>query len=143
MMPWTTEAPTRNGYYLWRICYPGEPPALEPFMIYGLSDGSQRVQELSATRSGHDSGMWTLSEWLYTGYDSDFDYKAREIYPTQYLFIGGLDTEYTLVRAFRELYHAASSAHRDLTWTPDLSENGLVVASELASAINEIHKETK
>jgi hypothetical protein len=50
--------------------------------------------------------------------------------------------EYALVRAFRELYHAAVSAHRDMMWTPDFSDNGLAVASELAAAISEIHKET-
>lgn len=136
-MPWTTEQPTRNGYYLWRTCFPGEPPTVEPFMIYDLPDGKQRVQELSTTREGTDRGMWTLSEWLYKD-------EIRDLfgYPVQYLFIGGLDTEWQLVRAFRELYHAAVSANRDLMWTPDLSDNGVAVAKELAAAIDTIHKET-
>jgi len=135
-MSWTTEAPTRNGYYLWRICFPGEPPTVEPFMIYDTA-GVQRVQELSAMRAGSDGGMWTLSEWLYKG-------KIRDLfgYPAQDLFIGGLDTEWQFVRAFRELYHAAVSANRDLMWTPDLSDNGVAVAKELAAAIDTIHKET-
>jgi len=137
-MPWTTETPTRNGYYLWRICFPGEPPTVEPFMIYELPDGAQRVQELSAMREGTDRGMWTLSEWLY----KDSSTQALVQYPAQYLFIGGLDTEWQLVRAFRELYHAAVSANRDLMWTPDLSDNGVAVAKELAAAIDTIHKET-
>jgi len=136
-MTWTTEQPTRNGYYLWRICYPGEPPTVEPFMIYDLPDGGQRVQELSATREGTDRGGWLLSEWLY--HDSLNDFME---YPIEYLRIGGLDTEWQFVRAFRELYHAAVSAHRDLAWTPDLSDNGLAVANELAVAIDTIHKET-
>jgi len=136
-MPWTTEQPTRNGYYLWRICYPGEPPTVEPFMIYDLPDGGQRVQELSSYREGRDTGMWTLSEWLYKDEIRDFFE-----YPVQYLFIGGLDTEWQFVRAFRELYHAAVSANRDLMWTPDLSDNGVAVAKELAAAIDTIHKET-
>ena len=136
-MPWTTEVPTRNGYYLWRICYPGEPPTVEPFMIYDLPDG-QRVQELSSTREGTNRGMWTLSEWLYHNSLSDF-----MEYPVEYLFIGSLDTELAFVRAFRELYHATVSAHRDLMWTPDLSDNGMTVANDLAAAIDTIHKETK
>lgn len=136
-MTWTTEQPTRNGYYLWRICYPGEPPTVEPFMIYDLPDGGQRVQELSATREGTDRGGWLLSEWLY--HDSLNDFMEH---PIEYLRIGGLDTEWQFVRAFRELYHAAVSAHRDLAWTPDLSDNGLAVANELAVAIDTIHKET-
>lgn len=136
---WTTEAPTRNGYYLWRICFPGEPPTVEPFMIYDLPDGKQRVQELSTTREGTDRGMWTLSEWLFWGKNSrEYGYQ----HPVEYLFIGGLNTECAFVRAFRELYHAAVSAHRDLTWTPSLSDNGLAVANELAIAIDTIHKET-
>lgn len=141
-MDWTTEPITRNGYYFWRICYPGEPPVMEPFMVYELRDGSQRVQELSATREGTDRGCWLLSEWLYTGCDNADNLKPFGVYPVEFLFIGGLDTEWTFVRAFRELYHAAVSAHRDLTRTPDLSDNGKAVADELAAAINEIHKET-
>jgi len=136
-MTWTTEQPTRNGYYLWRICYPGEPPTVEPFMIYDLPDGGQRVQELSATREGTDRGGWLLSEWLY--HDSLNDFMEH---PIEYLRIGGLDTEWQFVRAFRELYHAAVSAHCDLAWTPSLSDNGLAVANELAVAIDTIHKET-
>lgn len=135
-MPWTTEQPTRNGYYLWRICFHGVPPTVEPFMIYKLPDGAQRVQELSVTREGTNRGMWTLSEWLY--HDSLSDFMEH---PVEYLFIGSLDTELAFVRAFRELYHAAVSAHRDLLWTPDLSDNGLAVAKELAEAIDTIHKE--
>lgn len=135
-MPWTTEQPTRNGYYLWRICYRGESPTVEPFMIYDLPDG-QRVQELSATREGTNRGMWTLSEWLYHDRLSDF-----MEYPIEYLFIGSLDTELAFVRAFRELYYAAVSAHRDLMWTPELSEHGMAVARELTEAIDTIHKET-
>lgn len=135
-MPWTTKQPTQNGYYLWRVCYPGEPPTMEPFMIYDTA-GVQRVQELSATRDGTDRGMWTLSEWLYEESVSDF-----MEYPVEYLRIGGLDTEWQFIRAFRELYHAAVSAHRDLIWTPDLSDNGMAVTSELAAAIDTIHKET-
>lgn len=132
---WTTEAPTRNGYYLWRICWAGEPPTVEPFMIYDTA-GVQRVQELSATREGTDRGMWTLSEWLY------LEGEVKREYPVEYLFIGGLDTEWQFVMAFRELYNAAVSAHRDLAWTPGLSDNGLAVANELAVAIDTIHKET-
>lgn len=133
-MPWTTEAPTRNGYYLWRICFPGEPPTVEPFMIYDTAS-VQCVQELSTTREGADNGMWTLSEWLYRGSAAKWEH------PAQYLFIGGLDAEWQFVRAFRELYHAATSAYCDLMWTPDLSDNGVAVAKELAAAIDTIHKE--
>jgi len=110
-------------------------------MIYDLPDGQQRVQELSATREGTDRGGWLLSEWLYEGYDSADEWEALGLHPVEYLYIGNLDAEWSFVRAFRELYHAAVSAHRDLTWTPDLSDNGQAAAVELAAAIDEIHKE--
>lgn len=136
-MPWTTETPTRNGYYLWRICFPGEPPTVEPFMIYELPDGAQRVQELSAMREGTDRGMWTLSEWLY----KDSSTQALVQYPAQYLFIGGLDTEWQFVKAFRELYHEAVTLHRWLTWEPELDD--CKVTDGLAAAIDTIHKENR
>ena len=135
-MTWTTEQPTRNGYYLWRVYYPGEPPTVEPFLIYPLPSGDQRVQELSATREGTNLGGWELTEWRYRASQNDDAHERK----SEYLFIGR-DVKYGFVRAFRELYHAAVSAHRDLMWTPDLSEHGQAVASELAAAINEMHKE--
>ena len=136
-MTWATEPPTRNGYYLWRVCYPGEQPTVEPFLIYPLPSGDQRVQELSTTREGTNLGGWELTEWRYRASQNDDAYGRM----SEYLFIGH-NVEYGLVRAFRELYHAAVSAHRDLMWTPGLSDNGKAVASELAAAISEIHKET-
>ena len=136
-MMWTKEVPTEPGWYLWRVEFPGEPPAVEPFLIYPLPSGDQRVQELSTTREGTNLGGWELTEWRYRASQNDDAY-GRE---SEYLFIGR-NVEYALVRAFRELYHAAVSAHRDMMWTPDFSDNGLAVASELAAAISEIHKET-
>ena len=133
---WTIEPPTRNGYYLWRVKFENAPPAVEPFMVYTLPDGSQHVQELSDTREGTDRGNWLLSEWLF------WCKGTVNWRPLEYMFLGGLDTEWSFVRAFRELYNAAESAHHALVWTPDLSDNGLAVANELADAINEIHKET-
>jgi len=131
---WTTETPSEPGFYLWRISPPGEPPILEPFLVYDLF-GTLKVQELSQLRDYGEGGGWTWSEW---------DWRANEpgaFCPTEYLYLGPPTTSIALVRAFRELYHTAVSAHRDLTWTPDLSEHGKAVAGELAAAINEIHKE--
>jgi len=136
---WTKEPPTRNGYYLWRISHPDEPPTVEPFMIFALPNGSQRVQELSTSREWRSHGNWVLSDWLYSVSEGTEKMTHR---PAEYLFIGGPDTEWCAVRAFRELYHAAVSAWRDLKWTPDLSENGAAVMDELAAAISDIHKET-
>lgn len=134
-MPWTTEIPQEPGFYLWRINFDNaDPPTVEPFVVYDLF-GTLRVQELSLLRDKGSYGSWSWSEWAYRVNEPD----ER---PTEYLWLGPLTTSIALVRAFRELYHAAVSAHRDLMWTPDLSEHGKAVASELAAAINEIHKET-
>jgi hypothetical protein len=135
-MHWTTETPSEPGFYLWRFSPSDEPPVLEPFLIYDLF-GTLRVQELSQLRDHGERGSWTWSEW---------NWRVNEpgaFYPTEYLHLGPLTMNIALVRAFRELYHSAVSAYRDLCWTPDLSDNGHAVMVELMAAINEIHKETK
>jgi hypothetical protein len=109
---------------------------MEPFMIYTLAD-TMRVIELSSEREHNNNGSWTYSEWLYRTQSED------AFNPVQYRYIGPSGMNLAFIEAFRELYHAAVSAHRDLMWTPGLSDNDRAVASELAAAISEIHKETK
>ena len=133
---WTEDIPTEAGWYLWRFSPPNEPPTLEPFLIYEAF-GTWRVQEFGGWRESA-RGAWDLSEWAYRA-ANDGEYT----YPTEYLYLGPPETNVQLIRAFRELYHSAVSAHRDLCWTPDLSDNGRAVMVELMAAINEIHKENK
>lgn len=136
MNKWQSEVPNEPGWYLWRISPPGDVSAVEPFLVYELPGGHLHVQEYSDWREGNDSGAWSWSEWAYRNHVTEMDY------PTEYLWIGPVDTSVALVRAFRELYHAAASAFRELGWMANVTTQAETrVRADLLAALNEIHKE--
>lgn len=132
MSKWQSEVPSEAGWYLWRVSPPGDVSAVEPFLVYELPGGHLHVQEYSDWREGKDGGAWSWSEWAYRNHVTEMDY------PTEYLWLGPTDTSVALVRAFRELYHAAASAFRELGWMANVKTR---VRADLLAALNEIHKE--
>ncbi len=140
MNKWTQEVPSEPGWYLWRLSPPSDVSAVEPFLVYELPGGHRYVQEWSDTREGTDRGGWSWSEWAYR------NHVAEMVYPTEYLWLGPVDTNEALVRAFRELYHAAEFVFNELGWmahatTQVQMETGM--RADLLAALHEIHKEQR
>jgi len=136
---WTKKPPSEEGFYLWRIPDDRWPYTIDPFMVFiERTSGIKFVQELSRARQHSPSGLWSLDEWIAPSGTWPEDPSH-----TEYLWLGK-DIPHDTVIALRDLYHAAMKAYRNLTWTPDLSEYGKSVASDLLAAINSIHnKETE
>lgn len=136
MDKWTSEVPSEPGWYLWRISPPGDVSAVEPFLVYELPGGYLHVQEYSDWREGTDNGAWSWSEWSYRNHVADTEY------PTEYLWLGPVEMNVALVRAFRELYWAATSAFRSTAY-PLAGNMRDIVRTDLLAALNAIHKEER
>lgn len=134
MDKWTQEVPSEPGWYLWRMSPPGDVSAVEPFLVYELPNGRLRVQEYSATRE--DTNGWLWSEWAYQNRAEFMQYSV------EYLWVGQPDTNVALVQAFRELYHTAAKALKELKYA-ELDEVLFSTRYDLLAALNEIHKESE